>query len=161
MNDILPQAFIPPLHYFQETVKIASWVFVVHRPWIWIKMVWAFSTDIVYFRFASPQTTKDKCFARLRNVVCHISWSRQTYQPVHRLPVFAPCVLRIPYAWCSKTCPASYNLYHKSLVPDWYTSLFAKVFLFLERWVVNKIHLSLSGCRNLIWVFFNRPEKSV
>ena len=41
-----------------KTVKIACWAFAVHRPWIWIIMVWAFSTDIVYFRFASPQARK-------------------------------------------------------------------------------------------------------
>ena len=47
-----------------KTVKIASWAFAVHRPWIWIKMVWAFSTDIVYFRFASPQARENRWFAR-------------------------------------------------------------------------------------------------
>ena len=160
----VPQAFIPPLHYFQKTVKIASSVFVVHRPWIWIRIVWAFSMDIVYFRFASPQARKNMCFARLRNAMSQSADREISPCSSTLLPVFvcgiAPCVLRMPYAWRSKTCPASYNLCHKSLVPDWYTSLFAKIFIFLERWVVNKVHLSLSGCRNLIWVFFNRREKS-
>ena len=38
-----------------------------HRPWIWIIMVWAFSTDIVYFWCACPQARKQLFRARLRN----------------------------------------------------------------------------------------------
>ena len=63
-----------------------------------------------------------------------ISWSRDVYQPVHTCCLwYSPMCIRIQYAWRSETCPASYNLCHKSLVPDCYTSLFAKIFIFLER----------------------------
>ena len=41
-----------------------SWAFAVHRPWIWIKMVWAFSTHIVYFRFARPQARENRWCAQ-------------------------------------------------------------------------------------------------
>ena len=76
----VPQAFIPPLQLLPKTVKIASWAFAVHRPWIWIKVVWACSTDIVYFRFASPQAKESRCFAHREmsvspciHVVCGIA----------------------------------------------------------------------------------------
>ena len=41
-----------------------SWAFAVHRPWIWIKMVWAFSAHIVYFRFARPQARENRWCAQ-------------------------------------------------------------------------------------------------
>ena len=41
-----------------------SWALAVHRPWIWIKMVWAFSTHIVYFRFARPQARENRWCAQ-------------------------------------------------------------------------------------------------
>ena len=96
-------------------------------------MVWAFSTDIVYFRFASHKLEKTGALHGFgmsyvtRSQLIPRCLSARTYTCCLW---YSPMDLRIRYARRSKTCPASYNLCHKSLVPDWYTSLFANISYF-------------------------------
>ena len=108
-------------------MKIASWAFAVHRPWIWIKMVWAFSTDIVYFRFASPQATKTgvlHCFG----MSCHVRsavWSR----------VIATCPSS-PCMHCLWYSPMCY-VYHTLDAPNLARRLITYV---VNYWFLTSIH---------------------
>ena len=84
VGDWLSEQFVGERFSLQHRKPFAdqtSWAFTVHRPWIWIKMVWAFSTHIVYFRFARPQT------GGLHSLECAtsraLSWPGDVSQPVH------------------------------------------------------------------------------
>ena len=84
VGDWLSEQFVGERFSLQHRKPFAdqtSWAFTVHRPWIWIKMVWAFSTHIVYFRFVRPQT------GGLHSLECAtsraLSWPGDVSQPVH------------------------------------------------------------------------------